>query len=354
MAEILRYGTEEEMSVIYTPLDPLEDLSDLLAGLRSEQYVQSVLVKKHDLSMSEASEIAPLVGHHAAWAAGFLRQAYAGPPELSFLPVYYAVLSLSKVCILCCFGAERLRQDARYHGAKYPREQECDPLDCRISICERGGVFPLFYEALTGRKPEWEEIDVSTLLSLAPCIESELKMALGRSLALCSLGVSVEKVESQAFRLKVDIYLQHGMPSRPDEMVALRDCQLSKGVSNPSRDTYLGETMRGTSPDAVAPAMFRGIRRELLYYRPAPFFANMTTSTPAHTDFAVPEEIPLWLLFFWLSNVVRYAPERLSALQKTGLWPILLKLRKHGALRFLILFWSFFHKTSFGIKGGTM
>jgi len=62
----------------------------------------------------------------------------------------------------------------------------------------------------------------------------------------------------------------------------------------------------------------------------------------------------LWLLFFWLSNVVRYSPEQLEELQDSRLWPILLTLRKHATLRFLILFWSYFHKTSFGVKAGTM
>ena len=323
-----------------------------MAGLRSEEYVKSVLVAKHGLSEGEASNIAQQVGHHAINAVGFLRQAYAGPVELSYLPLYYAVLSLSKVYILCSSGVEALRDNPR-HGASFPPSQLCSPLNHTISIWPNG-IFPLFYQVLTGRKPEWEKIDVGTLIHLVPCIESELKFAFGKTPALCALDIYVEELGANSFRLKVEISKRHGVPTLPGSLALLKSSKLTLENSTASKDTFVGEPSEGPELQDASLRLAGNIPRELLYYRPAPFFANMMTSTPSNSDFAVPEEIPLWLLFFWLSNLVRYSPEWLSTLQGTSLWPILLTLRKHAALRFLILFWSFFHQTSFGIKAGTI
>lgn len=353
MSKILRYGTEEERSVIYTPLDPLEDLSNQLAGLRSEEYVRSVLVEKHSIPEDEVAEVTLLVGHHAINAVGFLQQAYAGPPELCFLPIYYAVLSLSKIYVLCGFGVEELRKNS-HHGAHFSMEQPSDPLDHVIEMRSDFGVFQSFFRVLTNQKPEWEKIDVATLLLLVPSTEFELERVLGKSPALCDLGIHIEEPDAGTFRLKVEIYMRHGTPSPPSELEVLKSCKLTWEDSTPSRDTYVGEVAEGANLHDVTPRLLQGIRRELLYFRPAPFFANIITSTPARVDFAVPEDIPLWLLFFWLSNLVRYSPEVLSSLQATKLWPILLTLRKHAVLRFLVLFWSFFHQTTFGIKPGTM
>ena len=352
MPKILRYGTEEQRSVIYTPLDPLEDLSNLLSGLRSSEFVGSVLKKKHSLSAKDAVRLARPIGHHAAKAVGFLHQAYAGPPDLSFLPIYYALLSLSKIYILCHFGKDG-DGAGRHHGASVATDQNGEPLDSRISI-RSGGVFPMFYRALTDTEPMWQSISVGELLPLVPCLESELEMTLEGATSLCNLSIDIDEANEGRFELRIRIFTEHGIASLASELAVLEGCELAEEDTTPSRRTYIGPPLEGRSVDEVTSDLLRGVRRELLYYRPAPFFANMMTSTPAHRDFAVPEEIPLWLLFFWLSNVVRYSPEQLEELQDSRLWPILLTLRKHATLRFLILFWSYFHKTSFGVKAGTM
>ena len=69
-------------------------------------------------------------------------------------------------------------------------------------------------------------------------------------------------------------------------------------------------------------------------------------------DLLLPEELPLICAFYHMSSVVRYNPDGLRKLRDSKYWPVLLALRRHGAYRFLMLFWSFMTQCSTYIIGG--
>ncbi|GEM_PF-5811267 len=244
MTKILRYGTEEQRSVIYTPLDPLEDLRNMLSGLRSGEFVGAVLKKKHSLSARNAAYVAKPIGHHAAKAVGFLQQAYAGPPDLSFLPIYYALLSLSKIYILCHFGKDG-DGTGRRHGASFSADQNSESLDSRISIWP-DGVFPMFYRALTGTEPIWETISVGELLPLVPCLESELKIALEGATSLCNLSIDIEEASGGGYKLRISIFTRHGIASAAGDLAVLDGSELVQEATTPSRRTYVGPLLEGS------------------------------------------------------------------------------------------------------------
>jgi len=71
----------------------------------------------------------------------------------------------------------------------------------------------------------------------------------------------------------------------------------------------------------------------------------ITTSTPVSgSNLLLPEEFPIILAFFHLSNVVRYAPDRLERLFDSQAAGMLETLIRQGSYRFLELFWNFMKK----------
>ena len=84
--------------------------------------------------------------------------------------------------------------------------------------------------------------------------------------------------------------------------------------------------------------------KEPLNSRPfgAPEISSVTLFGPTVIEF--PEEIPIWLLFFYLSSIVRYKPELVERLRDSKYWPVLSTARLHVFLDFLLAFWSFVHQ----------
>ncbi len=87
--------------------------------------------------------------------------------------------------------------------------------------------------------------------------------------------------------------------------------------------------------------------RWFLLYTPAPE-AVRTPLCSKHL--LLPEELPIALMFFHMSSVVRYKPEFLERLQQSKHWPVLAVAKRHSLLRVLLLFWAHMHKrvTVFG------
>lgn len=78
---------------------------------------------------------------------------------------------------------------------------------------------------------------------------------------------------------------------------------------------------------------------------------NNTFTTPAcSTHLLMPEELPIFLLFFHMSSVVRYKPEFLFRTRDSQYWPMLSAARRHCLLKMLILAWSFVHKTNLFLR----
>jgi hypothetical protein len=356
-AKLLRYGTEDQREVIHTPLDPIEDLCNLILGLRSEEYVRYVLLERHEISEAVHAEgLAQQIGLHAENAVGFIHQAYAGPPELSFLPLYYAVLSLSKLYVLCSHNRGELSLPANaYHGATIDRSK-VGFSDREITLCTQG-VLPLLYRSITGETISGvPRVRAGDLLGYIPCLEDDLRRGLGLASSVCYVDLDVLERGDRGYELRVTVhaYDKRGCLAGPEELELLKGLQLAKGQASHLGDVFSVALPGATDLRQAVQQASELVPRHLLYTKSPHFFGGVMTAGIARSALRLPEEIPLWLLFFCLSNVVRYSPEMLVQVRATREWPLLLALRKHGLLRFLVLFWSFFHRTTYCIRPGTV
>ena len=66
-------------------------------------------------------------------------------------------------------------------------------------------------------------------------------------------------------------------------------------------------------------------------------------------DLLLPEELPIALLFFYMSSVTRYRPDFLDRLADSQFWPFLVTARSHALTKFLLLLWSFVHQENYSI-----
>src|SRR4051794_3162554 len=92
-------------------LDPFRDLVLHLDFLRAEEYVAEVLCKRRGLQEEEAQKRAALVRPHVALALHYIDQATSGPPDVSFVPCYYAILNLIKIRLLFSDLASELAEN---------------------------------------------------------------------------------------------------------------------------------------------------------------------------------------------------------------------------------------------------
>src|SRR6201999_963915 len=107
-----------EVDRVRTNLDPLTDLLAWLEYYSAMDYVVSLLTTRHGVVTAAAKSRAQLIRPHARLATQYIEQALSGPGDVAFLPIYYAILNLLKICIL--FGPHHAQLPAnRWHGASY-------------------------------------------------------------------------------------------------------------------------------------------------------------------------------------------------------------------------------------------
>ena len=117
---ILRY---DETEIIGTDLDPIEDILNFISTLKSTGFTSDLLRETHGfISSTEIKKTAKLVSLHVDNAIGLANQGFDGPPQTSFLPLYYSTLNLSKVYLLL-LGKRTDLQLNRWHGAKYSERE---------------------------------------------------------------------------------------------------------------------------------------------------------------------------------------------------------------------------------------
>ena len=135
-----------------TAMNVDQDLLDLIQGLTSQAVVSDILHERHSFSSSRKIHTATqMIVDHVRQGLRFVEQARMGPRVVSFLPCYYAFLQFAKTVIVARRGAVGL-QGAISHGLSY-RESAKDSrsLTGDEIYVWGGGVFPVFYEVLTGQ-----------------------------------------------------------------------------------------------------------------------------------------------------------------------------------------------------------
>lgn len=351
MKIIARY---EESLVVSTPLNPIDDLMSWISGLASVGYTSDILKKVHEMTYAQIRSGAPLISVHAGNTIGFLDQEFSGPPDVSFLPLYYAVLNLSKIYIIASGRANDLLNN-RHHGASYGVSKPRKGLLTDEILLKERGVFPLFYEVLTHQAWRWsnKSIRLADVYPFIPGISFEYNQAFGLQSRVQSITLRLNGNPSSGFTLVGELEpLNTGLHplAYSRRYLKIFTGMRSQPPNHPTR--FVSDMiMASTEPEARA-QLLSHTKRHLLYNfvtdqrrQPAGIFTPLSA---APIDLA--EEIPIWLAFFHLSNVVRYKPDFLARIKDSEAWPMLLSLQRHALLRFLVIFWSFMQQRTFVLQ----
>ncbi len=348
MTVITRYN---ELSLVTSPLDPIEDVTSWICGLNSIGYTSDILAKVHGIAPAQTvRQCAQAVSQFASTAIGLLEQAFSGPSNLSFLPLYYAILNLSKIYIIAAGKYDNLSLN-RHHGASYNPvgKSSHDLLTEEIKILPKG-VFPLFYSVLApGRTiANSRKVTLSSIYPYIRGISYEYEQAYRKQSSVQIISIQVGGVGENSFRLNAGI--------REMGLANANNLRFLKAITGFKRDTnspnqYYTKPVQALSEKEALLHLSKKVRRNLLYETVFDIFNQASGSlTPlSNNNMLLPEEVPIWLAFHHLSNVVRYNPEFLGKIENSKAWPMLLAMRKHTLLRFLLLTWSFIHQREFHI-----
>ena len=326
---------------IRTQLDPLGDLFTLVQGFASHDYLQGILHERHGLSTGDARLRAGVIAPHIKIAGDYIEQSQSGPRAVAFLPIYYAMLNLAKVYIATGPHHAALAAN-RWHGASYPGYgKDSQSLLTEAIDLKRGGTIPLLYTSITGQKIAHDRrIRMADVYPYALGISAEYGLATGAALPFASLHCSVQKSGAGDFIPSLKLRTLSGDAE-------LRKLKLLKGYkSHPTeKNHFLGPKLPAAGEENES--VRQTVRPFMLYIT-----AGGNPMTPlCAKHLLLPEELPLLLLFFHLSNVVRYKPEFMAKLADSKFWPVLCAAQRHCLLNFLILFWSHMHQRTLSING---
>jgi hypothetical protein len=346
--QILRYDNSTN---VITQLDPIDAITTWITGLNSISYTSDLLISTHNYKRGkDTRNAAHTISTYAKNALAFLDQAYSGPPDHSYLPLYYSILNLSKIYIIVAGHGGSLETN-RWHGVSYNPQAKAshDILTERITL-KPGGIFPLFYQVLTTQK--WIHGDKNiSLRNIIPYIRGtshEFAHAYKEAPPYQIIKIIIEGDDKIGYRLTASTYNKdHPNGNKLRFLKAITGFRQDTGSQNIFHTPFIN----AINIDQAWPRLLKNVRRYLLY---EPLYSSMDTILGAVTPISnckllLPEEIPIWLTFFYLSSVVRYNPEFLDKLEDSKAWPILLCLRKDSIFNFLRLFWSFIQKSEYRI-----
>jgi hypothetical protein len=261
---------------------------------------------------------------------------------VAFLPIYYAILNLLKICIL--FGPHHALLAAnRWHGATYDGfSKDSQSLLTEKITLKKGGTLPLFYKTVTGRAIANDTpLRLDGIYPYIWDISTEYQMASGRPPKIAELrfdGVSMRGGR----RIRVLLGLPSGLSiPRVRQLKAL--VGFEKDPAEPR--AFLGEPIPGAT--ALTTKQIRAQLRPCLLYQRLDGIPGCRISG---SPFIFPEEFPIAVAFFHLSSVVRYKPEFLARLKDSEFWPVLSTARRHCLLKFLASFWGVTHKKTLIIQ----
>ena len=340
--EVHRYETTH---LVTSLLDPLKDVVCWVKGLTSTKYVEELLESKHNLlGSTSVRERSKTIASFVHLGCEYLEQAEKGPPEISFLPLYYALLNLSKAYIAAGPYYPEISKN-RKHGASYAPETNARNLDNDTIRILPQGTIPLLYRTLVG-----EDIFLNTptplILTMKDIypyilgISAEYKMATGNEPKLIPFRILIAEGENNKRRITAQ---------------ALRGYEPTLDKINITHlQGFNGLHREGTNKRILVSDWYEAENRDSLMscLRPAMLYGQLLSAETviqyvplcSKRRLLMPEELPLLYVFFHMSNVVRYKPEMLTKLMDSKYLPVLLALRRHGIYRFLLLFWSFFNQ----------
>ena len=319
-----------------TARDPFDDLALHVGFLASTDYTSDLLRRAHGLEDSDAARRAPVIGAHVRLALRYLEQSQESNVDVSFVPCYYAILNLIKVCILFSDLHVELPTN-RSHGASYisTGEPSRSLLQDKV-VFGKTGTIPLFYRLLTGRSiRDKTVVSAHEWYPFMQDVGMEWKLARGNS-ALVHLVHSYHTDDVGAWITWSPRGPAVSGEVKQESLPVLINC-----TRRPEETGYI--SFRGLpyeGPESYWDQARGSLAAVYLYYP----LANTTTSAVMNPAMPFPEEFPIVLAFLHMSSVVRYDPEHLEALKDSRFWPCIGALRAHSLLKFLLLFLSWVRK----------
>jgi len=332
---MLRYP---ETHSIRSPLDPIHDMLVLVEYLTTKDYVISTLVSRHSITKKDAAKRAELIVPHVQTATAFIEQSLQTQPELSFLPAYYGILNLMKVYILIGPHYQELSAQ-RLHGATYPvDEKDSRNLLTEHVVLKGKGAIPLLYKTVTGKALPAAKITMGNIYPYVSGITAEYSLASGQQSRIASFQIEMKPNKNRGEQILTLKFLRQRGDTRQYSLRDFKGLRLFKQDQR-TKDIFVGQTFTGPVPygdarlrEHFCPFLIYGLR-------------NDAVETPCCSKrLLLPEELPITLLFFHMSNVVRYKPGMLYKIRSSRFWPMLAAARQHTLLRILVLTWSFVHQ----------
>lgn len=347
---ILRYDKTE---TIGTDLDPIEDLLNFITTLKSTGFTSDLLKETHGFTdANEIRKTARLISLHVDNAISLANQGFDGPPQTSFLPLYYSTLNFIKVYLL--FLGKRVELESnRWHGAVYKEsEMSKNFLNEKIFIKNRGTI-PLIYKSITGESISRSGLDLTLneLYQNITSIGAEYSTITKKHSGLLPVRSEIVKNDNDGHFLKVHILNDHYKknPPKPKCIKSYPGIHIETDANGNSH--YESRKFKGNF-ETVQNRLISDIKRYLNSDTAISggFGLNWITYTPiSGRKHVMNEELSIMLAYFHLSNVVRYNPEHLFKIMDSKYWALLLGLRKHGFLRFEKLIWGNIIRKSFDI-----
>lgn len=337
---ILRY---DDIEPVITKLDPFEDVTNWFAGLRSKDLAAGILREAHGFgTTNEIGLSAKAISSHSIQATNLLDQALSGPKEVSFLPLYYALLNVVKICIIVS-GQRNLLLLQKYHGVQYNPSGKFshDLLTEEVELKSKGAI-PLFYSSITNEAIPKMKLQMSSIYPYIRSISHEYNSAYRKQSKFIGVNLSIVGDDIAGYRLTASLIDSNrigGALSR-SSVKLLKDFE--KVNSNPM--TYQTRLVKGNRAEAKK-KLYACMRRYLICADLESSKGYSAVTPVTNFRLLVPEELAILLAFFHLSNIVRYNPEYLEKLKDSKSWALLLCLRRQAALSFLELCWSFIRNT---------
>ena len=341
---IKRYSDSDFAS---SPFDPIVDLLNLFDYVSSTEYLRDTVFPQFSIANSDFKSRSKEVVAHARLGRAYLNQSLESDSDISFLLSYYGILQFVKVC--CLLGSYHARVAVeRWHGVSYlGNEKVSQSVLSEFIYLKGGGAIPLLYRTLTGVKMPVSKLKIGDLFSYISSVSVEYKLATGRYPRLAILKHEWEPTNRRD-RSRSVLRLQR----RPGDTSKynVKNLKVLAGFKQDKqrKDIFLGKVF----PKGIQPSepTFRKQFRTYLIYKLQEDGSFRSPISSAR--FLLPEEIPLILIFFYMSSVVRYNPRFLSHLKDSKYWPLVCASRQHGLLRVLVLLWSFIHQHNLELSYG--
>jgi hypothetical protein len=337
---ILRY---EKTINVTSNQDVFGDVVDWLGFLKASEYLIELLIKTHGLTNQQAKQRAKLIIPHIQLAEAFIQQSLDGPAKVAFLPGYYAILNLMKVYVLIGPYHVDLEKN-RWHGITYDTngKDSHSLMTEEITIANKG-VFQLFYRTLTGIKLAKgnHKIGLDDFLGMILPVGAEYEIATGHPTEAL-LPVRISHAPGAAANTFIPhVQVISNKPVQKGQIKLLTRFRPVAGQANSFHGSPF-KALPGMTPVQIETEIRKQLRTHLLYR----YDTGQALTVVSSKRMQFPEELPIALLFFYMSSVVRYRPVLFDKLQDSKYWALLAASRKHAMLAFIFDFWSFAHKSN--------